>query len=62
MSNIYALKQIEDCVPGDRLDMGVFVCIGPRAAGQGPNTVNVRLASGYHYTETKGARVRVWED
>ena len=53
-------KRIEECEPGDRLDMGVFAGIDPRAEGQGPNTVNVRLANGLHYTETVGALVQVW--
>lgn len=52
-------KRIEECVPGDELDMGTFAGIDPREPGQGRNTVNVRLADGNHYTETAGALVRV---
>ena len=55
------VKRIEECTAGDVLDMGTFVCIDPRAEGQGLNTCNVRLASGNHYSETAGAFVRVWE-
>lgn len=57
----FTRKRIEACVAGDILDMGVFVRIDPRAEGQGPDTVNVALANGLHYTETKNALVRVWE-
>ena len=56
----FILKPIEECQSGDRLDMGIFDGIDPRGPGQGPNTVNVRLASGLHYTETANAKVRVW--
>lgn len=56
----YTLKRIEDCKAGDILDQGVFDRIDPRGKRQGPNTVNVRLSDGMHYTETKGAKVRVW--
>lgn len=58
----YIHKRIEDCVPGDVLDMGIFAGIDPRSEGQGPNTVNVALEGGSHYTETADARVRVWRD
>lgn len=57
----YALKRIEDCIPGDILDQGIFAGIDPREPGQGPGTVNVRLSDGLHYTESAGARVRVWD-
>lgn len=53
-------QKLEDLEPGDVIDMGVFDGVDPRGPGQGPNTVNVRLANGCHYTETKGALVRVW--
>lgn len=57
----FVAKRIESCETGDILDMGVFVTIDPKTDGQGENTHNVRLGNGYHYTETKGAIVRVWE-
>jgi hypothetical protein len=56
-------KLIEDCKPGDKLDMGVFVRFDPRESGQGPKTWNVRMRGHdgrtFHYTETKGALVEV---
>lgn len=61
MPRKYSLKQIEHCQPGDILDVGTFAGIDPREPDQGPNTVNVRLADGLHYTESAGARVRVWD-
>jgi hypothetical protein len=60
MSKSFTWKKIEEVLPGDILDMGTFVGIDPRTEGQGPNTVNVALEGGDHYTETAGARVRVW--
>jgi hypothetical protein len=56
----YKGVRIEDVKPGDVIDFGVFAGIDPRGKGQGPNTVNVRLADGMHYTESKNAVVRVW--
>lgn len=58
----YTAKLIEKCEPGDILDMGTFDGIDPISPGQGENTRNVRLDNGYHYTETKGAIVRVWDN
>jgi len=63
----HTTKQIENCEPGDILDMGVFLKIDPRDSSQGPNTVNVRIWSMIslrvmHYTETTGARVNVWRN
>jgi hypothetical protein len=28
--------------------------------GTGPSSINVRLDNGYRYSETRGAKVRVW--
>lgn len=58
----YTLKRIEDCVPGDRLDLGSFIAYEAPHNGQGSNTWNVRLADGTSYTETRKAVVRVWVD
>lgn len=58
----YTMKRIESCEPGDIIDMGTFDGIDPRSPKQGENTRNVRLTNGYHYTETKGALVRVWDN
>lgn len=58
----FTAKRIEGCEAGDILDMGVFAAIDPRGDGQGENTLNIRLSNGLHYTETKGAIVRVWDN
>jgi hypothetical protein len=50
---------IEDVLPGEELDQGVFVARGEPTGKQGPGTWNIRLQSGA-YTESRGARVRVW--
>jgi hypothetical protein len=60
MTKSFTWKTIEEVQTGDLLDMGTFVGIDPRTDTQGPNTVNVALEGGVHYTETAGARVRVW--
>lgn len=52
------LKRIEDCVPGDVLDMGTFAGLEPGPIN--PDTTwTVRLADGLCYTETRGAMVEV---
>lgn len=55
-------KRIEECIPGDILDMGIFAGIDERTLSQGLNTLNIRLSDGLHYTETKKALVRVWDE
>ena len=60
MKEHFIRKPIEECQPGDLLDMGIFAGFSPKKDCQGPNTLNVRLKNGNHYTETKNAKVRVW--
>lgn len=60
-NNDFVLVQVEALQPGDVLDMGTYDGVDELGPGQGPNTLNVRLAGGLHYTETQGAQVRVWE-
>lgn len=55
-------KRVEDLESGDRLDWGVFDGFSPKTPTQGENTHNVRFRDGMHYTETKGAIVRVYLD
>lgn len=60
----YAWKRIEECIPGDELDMGIFLGIDEKTEGQGENTHNVRIQCAHgirHYTETKNAKVRIWK-
>ena len=48
-------KAIEECKPGDHLDMGGFVVLD---GGDRPGSIDLRLDNGYRFSETSGAKVR----
>lgn len=61
----FRATRIESVENGQILDMGIFRGIDPKTDTQGENTHNVRIEMNgkiMHYTETKGAIVRVWEE
>ena len=45
-------KAIEECKPGDHLDMGGFVWL---EEGDRPGSIDLRLDNGYRFSETHGA-------
>ncbi len=52
-------KAIEECLPGDHVDMGGFVRL---EEGDRPGSIDVRLDNGYRYSDARGAKVRVWRE
>ena len=55
---LYVRASIENVQPGWKLDMGEFA--GYSEVKGNDKVWDVLLADGYKYTETRGARVRVW--
>lgn len=50
-------KAIEECKPGDHLDLVGFVVL---EEGDRPGSIELRLDNGYRYSETRGGKVRGW--